>query len=510
MKRKSNIEMAVLNQISHVLVHQRDVSSLLKEVLDILYCEMGLSRGTVTLLRDNTLFIEASHGLSKAEEERGKYNVGEGITGKVAATGKPIIIPEIVDEPGFLDRTGTRARQRGVAFICVPILYKEQVVGTMSIDRVKNDSTNLEHDQNLLETVANILADAVAAILREYEERQRLLEENRRLKQELDRGIRPQNIVGTCSAMRSIYSMIEQVADSQATVLIRGASGTGKELVARAIHHSSKRSKRQFVAVNCAALPENLIESELFGHEKGSFTGAIAKRMGRAESADGGTLFLDEIGDLSPQVQVKLLRFLQEKTFERVGSNQTIKVDVRILAATSRDLEQLMLEGIFREDLYYRLNVFPLHMPSLHERRSDIMLLADHFLDKYNKVYSKTVKRISTPAINMMMGYHWPGNVRELENCIERAVLTATDEVIHGYNLPPSLQTGQATNTATIIQDNSADLTTMVASFERELIVDALKMKRGNVASAARQLGSTPRIIHYKIAHLNIDPITYK
>ncbi len=510
MKRKRNIEMAVLNQISHVLVHQRDVSSLLKEVLDILYCEMGLSRGTVTLLRDDTLFIEASHGLNRVEEERGKYNVGEGITGKVAATGKPIIIPEIVEEPGFLDRTGTRARQRGVAFICVPILYKEQVVGTMSIDRVKNATTDLEHDQNLLETVANILADAVAAILREYDERQRLLEENRRLKQELDRGLRPQNIVGTCSAMRLIYSMIEQVADSQATVLIRGASGTGKELVARAIHHSSKRSKRQFVAVNCAALPENLIESELFGHEKGSFTGAIARRTGRAENADGGTLFLDEIGDLSQQVQVKLLRFLQEKTFERVGSNQTIKVDVRILAATSRDLEQLMKDGLFREDLYYRLNVFPLHMPSLYERRSDIMLLADHFLDKYNKVYSKTVKRISTPAINMMMAYHWPGNVRELENCIERAVLMATDEVIHGYNLPPSLQTGQATNTATIIQDNSADLVTMVASFERELIVDALKMKRGNVASAARQLGSTPRIIHYKITRLNIDPMTYK
>jgi len=510
MKRTRNIEMAVLNQISHVIVHQRDVSSLLKEVLDILYCEMGLTRGTVTLVRDNTLFVEASHGLSKAEEERGKYEIGEGITGKVAATGKSIIIPEIIDEPSFLDRIGTRHQQRGVAFICVPILNKEQVIGTMSIDRVKGDNTDLEHDQNLLETVANILADAVAAILREYEERQLLLEENRRLKQELDRGIRPHNIVGTCSAMRSIYSMIEQVANSQATVLIRGASGTGKELIARAIHASSQRTKRQFIAVNCAALPENLIESELFGHEKGSFTGATARRVGRAESADGGTLFLDEIGDLSPQVQVKLLRFLQEKTFERVGSNQTLKVDVRILAATSRNLEELMQKGIFREDLYYRLNVFPIHMPSLHERRSDIMLLADNFLDKYNKVYAKTVKRISTPAINMMMAYHWPGNVRELENCIERAVLTASDGVVHGYNLPPSLQTGQATNTATIIKDNSVDLVTMVASFERELIVDALKMKRGNVASAARQLGSTPRIIHYKIDRLNIEPTTYK
>jgi len=345
---------------------------------------------------------------------------------------------------------------------------------------------------------------------KELEEREKLLDENRRLKIELDKNLRPANIVGNCSSMRAIYAMVAQVADSSATVLIRGSSGTGKELIARAIHQSSSRKDKPFVAVNCAALPENLIESELFGHEKGSFTGAISRRTGRIEAASTGTLFLDEIGDLSQPVQVKLLRFLQEKTFERIGSNESIKVDVRVLAATSRNLEKLMIDGLFREDLYYRLNVFPIHLPDLKERRSDIMLLADHFLEKYNRLYDRSIKRISTPAINMMMAYHWPGNVRELENCIERAVLTASDNVIHGYNLPPSLQTGQATNTATIVPEKNADLETLVSSFERELIVDALKMKRSNVAAAARQLGITQRIIHYKIQKLNINPGLYK
>jgi Nif-specific regulatory protein len=388
----------------------------------------------------------------------------------------------------------------------VPIRHFDEVIGTLSIDRVAViEGRALEEDVALLQTVANVLADAVATIRDEIYEREELLAENRRLKQELDDRFHPNNIVGNCAVMRGIYSQIGQVADSTATVLIRGESGTGKELVARAIHHASSRRNGPFVAVNCAALPENLIESELFGHEKGSFTGAVNQRKGRCELSDGGTLFLDEIGDISLAVQVKLLRFLQEKAFERVGGQAMIEVDVRVLAATSRDLEDYMTRDKFREDLYYRLNVFPIHVPALRERRSDIMLLADSFLEKYNRVYRKNVRRISTPAINMMMAYHWPGNVRELENCMERAVLTSSDDVIHGYNLPPSLQTGQETGTA-ILPSEGADFMTMVASYERELIVDALKMNGGNVAAAARTLGTTPRIMHYKISKLNINP----
>ncbi len=506
-----NLEMAVLNQISHVVVHQRNVSSLMKEVLDILHREMGLERGTFTMRKGDTLQIEASHGLSEVEMKRGVYQLGEGITGKVAQSGKSRIIPDISHEPEFLDRTKARSFNRGVlAFICVPIIYNEEVIGTLSIDRQATPGIDLERDLYLLETVSNILADAVSVIFMDNAEKEKLLEENRRLKSELDRNFNPSNIVGTCSSMRTIYAMISQVADSSATVLIRGSSGTGKELVARAIHQSSPRRDKPFVAVNCAALPENLIESELFGHEKGSFTGATNRRLGRVESAHNGTLFLDEIGDLSLPVQVKLLRFLQEKTFERVGNNESLTVDVRIIAATSRNLEQLMGKGQFREDLFYRLNVFPIHMPDLKDRKSDIMLLAEHFLENYSKIYNKQIKRISTPAINMMMSYHWPGNVRELENCIERAVLTATDGVIHGYNLPPSLQTGQATNTAAITMEKHTDLAVMVASYEKELIVEALKMKRGNVAAAAKLLNSTQRVIHYKIMKLDIDPKKYR
>jgi len=420
-----------------------------------------------------------------------------------------MVIPDISKEPEFLDKTKARSGQKNLAFICVPILHNGEVIGTMSIDTQSTAQDALERDLQLLETVANILADAVANIREEIGEREQLLEENKRLKQELDMQFHPGNIVGNCSSMKSVYAMIAQVAESSATVLIRGESGTGKELVARAIHHASPRKAKPFVAVNCAALPETLIESELFGHEKGAFTGAIAQRKGRFEMASTGTLFLDEIGDISPAVQVKLLRFLQERTFERVGGHESINVDLRVLAATSRNLEDLMANGNFREDLYYRLNVFPIHMPSLRERKSDIMLLSDHFLEKYAKLYNKNIKRISTPAINMMMAYHWPGNVRELENCIERAVLTSMDEVVHAYNLPPSLQTAQETNTSTLPADG-ANFETMVNSYERELIIDALKLNRGNVAAAARTLGSTQRIVHYKIEHLAINPKSYQ
>ena len=508
--KNSNREIAVLNQISHVIVRQKNVSLLLKEVLDILYREIGLQRGTVTLRRGNAVYIEASHGLSDAEIKRGKYNFGEGITGRVAQIAKPIIIPEISQDPNFLDRTQSRADLQDIAFICVPIIYEGEVIGTMSMDRKKGPDTDLEKDFNLLETVANIMAEAVSGIFMEKEERDRLLEENRLLKLELDKNPRPSGLIGNCSKMREIYLMISQVADSPATVLIRGGSGTGKELVARALHRGSVRRSNPFVIVNCAALPENLIESELFGHEKGSFTGATSRRIGRVEAAHTGTIFLDEIGDLRPPMQVKLLRFLQERTFQRIGSNQEHKVDVRVLAATSVNLEDMIAAGEFREDLYYRLNVFPIVLPDLKDRRSDIMLLVDRFLKKYNELYNKSIERISTPAINAMMNYSWPGNVRELESCIERAVLTAADNIVHVYNLPPALQADQKFADTVRYAQHDADFTTLVNSFERELIIDALKLKNGNVAAAARQLQLTPRILHYKIQQLNIDPSKHK
>ncbi|HPR82832.1 MAG TPA: sigma 54-interacting transcriptional regulator [Pontiellaceae bacterium] len=509
---QSEKELAILYQISQAAAtHPHTVSELLIEVLDIMETELEVSRGTFTLRKPDTeiFVIEASRGLTAEEKKRGQYKLGEGVTGRVAQTGQSALIPDISKDPRFLNLTKSRTG-KPTAFICVPVIYRKAVIGTMSIDlSITTDLEELRRYQRFLELVANILAEAVASIREELEEREGLLTENERLRRQLGDRYRMHNIIGNCSAMRSVYEQIVQVANSTATVLIRGESGTGKELVARAIHYGSERKNNAFVSVNCAALPENLIESELFGHEKGAFTGATQQRKGRFETANGGTIFLDEIGDISPSVQVRLLRVLQERTFERVGSSESVSVNVRVLAATSRNLEKEIAEETFREDLYYRLNVFPIILPPLRERRSDIMLLADHFLQKYGEMYGKNIKRISTSAINMMMAYHWPGNVRELENCLERAVLTASDEVIHGYNLPPSLQTSDETQTS-IFPKDGADLKTMVESYEKEIIIDALKKHRGNAAATARYLNTTQRIINYRIQKLGVNPDDYK
>ncbi len=506
MDERMKSEITVLQEISSAIVHERNADALLNKVLDVLNRRMGMLRGTFTLLQGDTLTIEASQGLDENEKQLGRYHIGEGITGHVAETGRPHLIPDIRRDSRFLNRTKSRDSKEPVAFICVPIIHLEQVVGTLSIDRRIAPDTDLENDMALLEIIGNITAEAVSVAQKEHEERENLLEENRKLRRMLAEN--PGEMVGNCRAMQQVYELVRQVAPSDATVLIRGSSGTGKELVARAILNLSPRREKPFVCLNCAALPENLVESELFGHEKGAFTGATGRRIGRAEAADGGTLFLDEIGDLSLQTQVKLLRFIQERTFSRVGSNAELRSNVRFLAATSRNLEELMSKKLFREDLYYRLNIFPISMPDLSKRKSDIILLAEHFIEKMNVKYGKKVSRLSTPAINMLMAYHWPGNVRELENCIERAVLTAQDECIHGYNLPPSLQTGKESGTE-LLPDGKASFNTLVDSYERELIVEALKRNSGNMSAAARDLGLSPRVIHYKIGRLGITPEWY-
>src|SRR6185295_7210497 len=332
-------------------------------------------------------------------------------------------------------------------------------------------------------------------------ERQRLLEENTKLRQELRERYDLSNLVGNSRAMQQVYEQVAQVASSPTTVLIRGESGTGKELVAHAIHYNSPRAEKPFIKVSCGALPEGLIESELFGYEPGAFTDARAQKKGRFELAHAGTLFLDEVGELSRSTQVKLLRVLQEREFERLGGVQPIKVDVRLVAATNKDLEAAVQQGEFREDLYYRLNVFSIFLPPLRERRPDILLLADHFVEKYAAAHGKDVRRIATTAIDMLMSYHWPGNVRELENCIERAVLVCDSGVIHAHHLPPTLQTAEASSTLPRLSLESA-----VDSYEKDLIQDALKIARGNRAKAARLLDSTERIVGYKIRKYKIDP----
>jgi Nif-specific regulatory protein len=487
-----------------MLTEDTNQRKMLADVLAVLNDLLKLERPTIMLLSpdEKEILLEVAHDLGGGELNDERIKIGEGITGRVIQTCQPAIVPKISEEPLFLNRLfNRRLRDDGeLSFICVPIMVGRKVVGALSADRPFDPTRDLELDQRLLATVAGMIAEDVRARRMVAEETHSLEMENRRLRSELFSSFRPENLIGNSSAMRPIYRQIEQVSRSETTALILGESGTGKELVATAIHYHSDRAKGPFIRVNCAALSESLLESELFGHEKGAFTGALQSRKGRIESAEGGTLFLDEIGDFSPTVQVKLLRILQEREFERVGSNTTRKADVRIICATNRDLEALAREEKFRQDLFYRINVFPICLPPLRERRNDILQLADHFVERYSKALKKDVRRISTPAINMMVSYHWPGNVRELENCIERAVLLSDHGVIHAHHLPPTLQTSETTDTF-----GNGTLEQRVDQFESDIISDALKRTSGNVASAARDLGITLRIIRYKMKKLNID-----
>jgi Nif-specific regulatory protein len=300
--------------------------------------------------------------------------------------------------------------------------------------------------------------------------------------------------------MRQVYEQIAQVARTNTTVLLRGESGTGKELIAHAIHYNSSRAKKPFIKVSCAALPQDLIESELFGYEKGAFTGAHGTKKGRFEAAEGGTLFLDEIGELNLATQVKLLRVLQEREYERLGGTETIRVNIRLIAATNKDLEKAIAAGEFRDDLYYRLNVFSIFVPPLRERKPDVLLLADYFLEKFSREHGKPVKRIATPAIDMLTSYHWPGNVRELANVMERAVVVCDAQVVHAHHLPPTLQTAEASGTA-----QTTTLRESMEAFEKDALLDALKSARGNRAKAARLLGTTERIFNYRVRKYGID-----
>jgi len=502
-------ELTLLLELSEILDRSMDLREVLGPALEAMHHHMGMLHGTITLLNRETgeISIEAAYGLSASEQRRGRYKLGEGVTGRVVAEGRPAIVPRVSEEPQFLDKTGTlkETDRDSIAFLCVPIKLENETIGTLSANRLFTGDVSLEEDVRLLRIIASMISRAVRLRQQAQEERQRLIEERARLREELKERFRPANIIGRSKAMQHVYDLIAQVARTDTTVLLRGESGVGKELVAHAIHYNSPRADGPFVKVSCAALPESIIESELFGHEKGAFTGATQQRPGRFERANGGTLFLDEVGDLSPATQVRLLRVLQEKEFERVGGTEPIKTDVRIIAATNRDLEEAIEQGDFRRDLYYRLNVFPIHIPPLRERRTDIMLLADHFVEKYSKAHAKRVRRISTPAIDMLTSYHWPGNVRELENCMERAVLLSEDAVIHGHHLPPTLQTAEASGT---VPPN--DLEAVLDGVEREMILEALKSSRGNMARAARNLGITERVMGLRVKKHGIDPQRFR
>ncbi len=496
-----------LLEISRVLASTPNLRAALTRSLEVLEERHGAVFGSVALIdaHSDEIVVEAASGVPVAGARRARYKLGEGITGRVVQSGRPVIVPQVSREPLFLNRMAGVRRKGETSFIAVPIVVDSQPVGALGVGFPYDRERHYEQEAKLLEVVASLVSQAVRVHSLVEKERQRLLEENMSLREELRERHEVSNIIGSSRPMQEVYAQIRQVAPSFTTALIRGESGTGKEMVAHAIHYGSPRAEKALVKVSCAALPESLVESELFGYEKGAFTDARQQKKGRFERAHGGTLFLDEIGELPPSTQIKLLRVLQEREFERLGGTHPVKVDVRLIAATNKDLELGVKAGTFREDLYYRLNVFSIFLPPLRERRADILLLADHFVEKYALAHGKDVRRLATTAIDMLTAYHWPGNVRELENCVERAVLLCDGGVIHAHHLPPSLQTAEVSGTLP-----RHSLEQAVESLERDLIQDALKSARGNKAKAARLLDTSERILAYKARKYAIDEARFR
>jgi Nif-specific regulatory protein len=459
-----------------------------------------MTRGTLTLYEPVTedLIITAAYGLTPEEMARGRFKAGEGVTGAVFSSGEPMIVPDLDKDPLFLNRTQSRPDLSKLALVAVPVQAQGQILGVLSVDRLHPDAAvSLEEDVHLLTVVASLIGQAVKLQRVVDDERRALEAMNLSLQHQLQARYRTSPIVGRSPAMTNVFEAIERVGGSRATVLLLGESGTGKELIARAIHYNSPQAEGPFITLNCAALPENLVESELFGHEKGAFTGAIAMRKGRFELADGGTLFLDEIGELPLTMQSKLLRVLQERTFERVGGGRSISVQVRLIAATNRDLDRAVAEGHFREDLFYRLKVVPIRVPPLRERKEDIPLLVDHFLKGFRQEHQKPTT-ILADALARLVEYHWPGNVRELENTLERLVIMGRQPQIQlqdvnaivGERRPAGAITGLAADVS---------LTSSVQDLERQQIVKAMEEAGGVQAKAAKTLGITPRQLGYRL-----------
>lgn len=494
------LELTTLYEIGKVLSSSLDLDKTFNGIMKILSQFLGMRRGTLALYHPETddLRIDVAYGLTPEEMQRGRFKVGEGVTGKVFKLGVPSIVPDIGREPLFLNKTKARGdiRKENVSFLSVPVKMENRVVGVLSVDRLFSQEISFEEDLRLLAVIASTIGQALRLHEMVMEEKRQLLDENQSLKKALKGRYSFQNLVGQSLRMQDVYEMVEAVSRGRTTVLLLGESGTGKELIARAIHFNSDRAERPFIKIDCAALPESLLESELFGHEKGAFTGAQAAKPGRFELADGGTLFLDEIGNLSLPVQAKLLRVLQDRTFERIGGMKSIQIDVRIVAATNRDLEQVVKAGTFREDLYYRLHVVPIHLPPLRERADDIPALVEHFLRRFNEENGTRVERVSREALERMMHYPWPGNVRELEHCIERMVVMGKGRVLGVDDLPLSIR---QTNPNLLLGRAKSSLKEMVREIEKKMIQEALRQHNHVRSRAARALGVTERILNYKV-----------
>ncbi len=493
----------LLFEISRAISTQNGLTHALDTLLEYMSHNMGVERAMINLHHRETgrIFIHRSLGLSEEEQARGVYFPGEGITGQVVDLARPLIVPRVGDEPAFLNRTGllSQEKDKDNAFICVPILRGKKVLGSISAIRRYDHPGLLQKHVDALVVVADMLAQSVELYLIENVDKVRWEQRQRELIGELQARYKPSSIIGSSRPMMEVFAMLHKVAQTRTTVLLLGESGVGKELIANAIHYDGANPESPMVKFNCAAHPESVLESELFGHEKG-LPDTAQPHKGRFEEANGGTLFLDEVGELPPGVQARLLRILQERSFERVGGSKTVTVNIRIIAATNKNLAEMVAQGAFRQDLYFRLNVFPLSIPPLRDRGSDIITLAEHFVARFAEKNGKKINRISTPVLNMLMNYHWPGNVRELENVIERAVILTEDDAIHGYHLPLSLQTPVFSKA-----DIPNGLEARLAAIEYEMLVEALRLHHGNSSKAAQELGLTRRTMGLRMSKYKLS-----
>jgi Nif-specific regulatory protein len=527
---RADQELSTLTEIGALLSSTLELRDAFQKMMQIISDKLDMRRGALVLLDESSgrLRTEAAVGMTSDEIERGKYALGEGITGNVVATGRPRIIGDLRNEPDFLNRTGRlnyQTADRAMSFLCVPIRVEGRTAGALSVDKPFISEEQLGSDHKFLDIIAAFLAQAIQINRIVMRQKEVLLEENAQLRAQVRDRYKFENIIGDSPAMHEVFATVGQVANSRATVLLLGENGTGKEMIAKAIHYNSPRKDKAFVRVNCGALAGTLFESEVFGHVKGSFTGAIKDKIGRFEAADGGTIFLDEIGTLDPQMQVKLLRVLQEREFERVGDNQTIQVDVRVIAATNVDLQEEVARGQFREDLFYRLNVVSVYLPPLRNRREDIPRLIDFFLDKYNGINNRTLRRISREMLNVLLRYPWPGNVRELENAIERAVVLSTTDDFTEDLLPLGVRmfaaqrrTSQSSESIETLTRRLADQAIgdyemregdiyklVVDQIEAALIDRALAKCGGVKTKAADFLGINRNTLNKKVKELGIE-----
>ncbi|HZN01812.1 MAG TPA: sigma 54-interacting transcriptional regulator, partial [Pyrinomonadaceae bacterium] len=484
-------DLSALMKVSTTINSIRGLDDLLQRLLEQLFEVVPAQRGAILLTDEGSFETSLVFGLDRARGKEQAVNVSMTIVQQVLRDGVALLSSDGASESTTATQSLISTRAHSV--MCVPLILFERKIGVLYLDTtLPRDRFNRDHLQ-LVTAIAGIAAVAIENA-RQFEW---LETENERLLADVNI---EHNMVGESPPMQRIYHFISKVAPTDATVLISGESGTGKELAARAMHRNSKRAQKAFIAVNCAALNESLLESELFGHEKGSFTGALAQKKGRLEIADGGTLFLDEVAELTPALQVKLLRVLQEREFERVGGTVTIKVDLRLIAATNKNLEEAIEAGQFRQDLYYRLNVVSLEMPALRDRREDIMLLANYFVDKYGARCNRKLKGFSKETRNFLTAYDWPGNVRELENTIERAIVLGTTDWILPEDLPEAVL-----ETKVMVEGSVPSYHQALIQHKKQIILRAMEQAKNNHAEAARLLGVHPNYLHRLMTNLNLS-----